>query len=107
MYFVCCINLLKRTIVFFQQLITILDPSEIHRPDKPEFADKDVNQFRDYSITENDAIKERVFQTYKAMHRNQTVDFVKGIEFDSEQTLNRNIMFTKPNNAQSAYSKND
>lgn len=55
-----------------------MDPSDIYRPDKPEFADKDVKKFRDYSVTDDDPIKERVFQTYKVMHRNQTVDFVKG-----------------------------
>lgn len=60
-----------------QQPITILDPSDIYRPDAPTFADKDLKQFRDYSIT-NDPIKERVFQTYSQMHCNQTVEFVQG-----------------------------
>lgn len=59
--------------------IKILDPSDVYRPDIPTFADKDLQQFRDYTVTENDPISERVFQTYKAMHQNQTVEFVQGI----------------------------
>lgn len=55
---------------------TILDPSELLRPEE-KFADKPISQFRDYSIDENDPIKERVRLTYKAMHTNQTVDFVQ------------------------------
>lgn len=61
-----------------QQSVSILDPSEIYRPDAPTFADKDLKLFRDYTLTENDPIKERVFQTYLQMHRNQTVEFVQG-----------------------------
>lgn len=56
---------------------TILDPSELLRPEL-KFAEKPVAQFRDYTIDENDPIKERVRLTYKAMHTNQTVDFVRG-----------------------------
>jgi len=58
-----------------KELINILDPSELHRP---EFAQKDLMAFRDYSVDENDPIKERVRRTYRQMHLNQTVDFVKG-----------------------------
>lgn len=55
-----------------------MDPSDIYRPDISSYAEKDVKKFRDYSIVEDDPIKERVRQTYANMHRNQTVDFVKG-----------------------------
>lgn len=61
-----------------QQSVIILDPSDIYRPDNPDFADKDVNKFRDYTVTENDPISQRIFQTYSKMHRSQTVDFVRG-----------------------------
>lgn len=95
-------NSLIKERYFFQQSVSILDPSELYRPDKDvNFADKDVKgtnwrgqafyvlnvpkgsflsfaEFRDYTVTENDPQMERVFQTYKAMHTNQTVDFVKG-----------------------------
>uniref|UniRef100_U5ENE7 Inositol oxygenase n=1 Tax=Corethrella appendiculata TaxID=1370023 RepID=U5ENE7_9DIPT len=54
----------------------LLDPSELLRPE-PEFADKSLSEFRDYSIDLNDPLKERVRQTYRKMHLNQTVDFVK------------------------------
>lgn len=53
----------------------MIDPSELHRP---EFADKDLTKFRNYDVDENDPIKERVRRTYRLMHQNQTVDFVKG-----------------------------
>lgn len=56
-----------------------MDPSDVYRPDIPTFADKDVNQFRDFTVKENDPITQRIFQTYIQMHTNQTVDFVKGI----------------------------
>uniref|UniRef100_A0A6P7FWY0 Inositol oxygenase n=1 Tax=Diabrotica virgifera virgifera TaxID=50390 RepID=A0A6P7FWY0_DIAVI len=56
--------------------VNIIDPSELLRPE-PKFAKKPVGQFRDYSIDENDPIKERVRKTYELMHTNQTVDFVK------------------------------
>ncbi|XP_019876172.1 inositol oxygenase [Aethina tumida] len=55
--------------------ISIIDPSEIHRPE-PKFAKKPVEKFRDYTVDENDPIKERVRRTYKEMHTHQTVDFV-------------------------------
>uniref|UniRef100_A0A336L865 Inositol oxygenase n=1 Tax=Culicoides sonorensis TaxID=179676 RepID=A0A336L865_CULSO len=53
----------------------LLDPSELLRPE-PEFADKALSKFRDYTVDENDPIKERVRRTYRLMHKNQTVDFV-------------------------------
>lgn len=58
-----------------KEIINMLDPSELHRP---EFADKDLSKFRDYSVDKKDPIKERVRRTYRLMHLNQTVDFVKG-----------------------------
>ncbi|XP_055913898.1 inositol oxygenase [Eupeodes corollae] len=60
-----------------QGQIDIIDPSELLRPEA-SFADKQLSQFRDYSVDENDPLKERVRQTYRDMHLNQTVDFVKG-----------------------------
>jgi hypothetical protein len=56
----------------------VIDPSELLRPE-PSFAKKPVAQFRDYTIDENDPIKERVRRTYKEMHTHQTVQFVQGI----------------------------
>ncbi|KAK9876115.1 hypothetical protein WA026_011232 [Henosepilachna vigintioctopunctata] len=53
-----------------------IDPSELLRPEV-KFADKSLSQFRDYSVDENDPIKERVRQTYVQMHTHQTVDFVR------------------------------
>lgn len=55
----------------------MIDPSELLRPEA-KFAKKPIAQFRDFSIDENDPIKERVRDTYFKMHTNQTVDFVKG-----------------------------
>lgn len=40
--------------------------------------DKSASKFRDYTIDKDDPLKERVRQTYRQMHLNQTVDFVKG-----------------------------
>lgn len=60
-----------------EHLVSIIDPSELLRPE-PKFAIKPVGQFRDYSVDENDPIKERVRRTYEEMHTNQTVDFVEG-----------------------------
>ncbi|XP_039961692.1 inositol oxygenase [Bactrocera neohumeralis] len=56
--------------------IELIDPSELLRPE-PAFADKCPSKFRDYSINEEDPLKERVRRTYREMHLNQTVDFVK------------------------------
>lgn len=57
--------------------VEIIDPSELLRPE-PYFADKPVSKFRDYSIDASDPLKERVRRTYREMHKNQTVDFVRG-----------------------------
>ncbi|RZC41904.1 inositol oxygenase, partial [Asbolus verrucosus] len=54
--------------------VKVIDPSELLRPE-PIFAKKPVGQFRDYSVDENDPIKERVRRTYKEMHTHQTVAF--------------------------------
>ncbi|KAF5297026.1 hypothetical protein FQA39_LY12240 [Lamprigera yunnana] len=56
--------------------IELLDPSELLRPE-PTFANRPLAQFRDYSIDENDPVKERVRRTYENMHTHQTVAFVK------------------------------
>lgn len=61
-----------------QQSVSILDPSELYRPEEVLFADKDLDKFRDYTVDENDPISARVLETYKKMHKNQTVDFVRG-----------------------------
>ncbi|XP_065173083.1 inositol oxygenase [Atheta coriaria] len=58
------------------ELTELIDPSQIYRPEA-KFADKPLDNFRDYSIDENDPIKERVRRTYELMHTHQTVDFVK------------------------------
>jgi inositol oxygenase len=54
----------------------VIDPSELLRPE-PDFADKGLSKFRDYTIDQNDPLKERVRKTYELMHKNQTVEFVK------------------------------
>ncbi|CAD7086753.1 unnamed protein product [Hermetia illucens] len=56
--------------------VGMIDPSELLRPE-PDFAEKPISKFRDYSIDETDPLKERVRRTYRLMHKNQTVDFVK------------------------------
>jgi len=56
--------------------VRYIDPSEHLRPEA-EFATKPIATFRDYSIDENDPIKERVRKTYLEMHTNQTVQFVQ------------------------------
>ncbi|CAH1963887.1 unnamed protein product [Acanthoscelides obtectus] len=56
--------------------VKIIDPSELLRPE-PKFAQKPISHFRDYSVDENDPIKERVRKTYEDMHTNQTVQFVR------------------------------
>lgn len=63
---------------YLQPSVSILDPSDVYRPDISTYADKDVKDFRTYVVDETDPIKDRVYQTYKAMHTNQTVDFVQG-----------------------------
>jgi len=57
--------------------IDLIDPSELLRPEC-FFAEKNISKFRDYTIDTNDPLKERVRETYRLMHLNQTVDFVKG-----------------------------
>jgi len=42
-----------------------------------DFVQKDVSEFRDYTIDDTDPVKERVRRTYRLMHLNQTVDYVK------------------------------
>lgn len=54
----------------------LIDPSELLRPE-PDFADKGISKFRDYTVDENDPLKERVRRTYQLMHKFQTVDYVK------------------------------
>lgn len=54
----------------------VIDPSELLRPE-PDFTEKGVSKFRDYTIDESDPLKEMVRKTYRLMHLNQTVDFVK------------------------------
>jgi inositol oxygenase len=73
--------------------IRFLDPSEHLRPE-PSFASKPLQAYRDYSIDENDPIKERVRRTYLEMHTNQTVAFVQSrIErWTRFNTLKANIM---------------
>lgn len=58
-------------------VVEMIDPSEHLRPEE-KFAAKPLTAFRDYTIDENDPMKERVRKTYLEMHTNQTVDFVKG-----------------------------
>lgn len=53
-----------------------INPSELLRPEL-KFADKNISKFRDYSVDETDPLKERVRNTYRMMHLNQTMDFVK------------------------------
>jgi len=55
----------------------LLDPSELMRPEV-KFADKELTKFRDYTVDENDPLKQRVRRTYRQMHLNQTVEFVQG-----------------------------
>lgn len=68
--------------LFSQKLVNILDPSELHRPEGVAFAEKDLDKFRDYTVNDNDPISLRVLNTYKQMHKNQTVDFVRGKYFE-------------------------
>lgn len=59
----------------------VIDPSELLRPEA-DFMEKGVSKFRDYTIDENDPLKEMVRKTYRLMHFNQTVDFVKSNYFN-------------------------
>ncbi|XP_065337555.1 inositol oxygenase [Cloeon dipterum] len=58
------------------QTVSILDPSELVRPEVG-FASKDEHEYRDYTVTAGDAHMERVLQTYTEMHDSQTVDSVR------------------------------
>lgn len=56
----------------------LLDTSELlHTSPHGGELDKDVAAFRDYSIDQEDKLKEMVRRTYLEMHTHQTVDFVK------------------------------
>ncbi|KFB42133.1 AGAP003635-PA-like protein [Anopheles sinensis] len=68
-------------LLHLRQHPNVLDVSELMRPE-PKFVDKEVSKFRDYTVDENDPLKERVRRTYKLMHTHQTVDFVKGRHAD-------------------------
>ncbi|XP_067132480.1 inositol oxygenase-like [Centruroides vittatus] len=52
--------------------LIILDPSELYRPEH-----KKTEKFRVFSNNKNDPIQRRVRETYRKMHNNQTVDFVR------------------------------
>lgn len=54
----------------------MIDPSELLRP---EIKHVDKSKFRDYTVDDTDPLKERVRRTYRQMHLNQTVGFVKGL----------------------------
>lgn len=54
----------------------MIDPSQLLRPEAA-FNDKPIEAFRDYTIDNEDPIKERVRRTYYTMHSNVTVDLVK------------------------------
>ncbi|XP_069357039.1 inositol oxygenase-like isoform X2 [Maniola hyperantus] len=56
--------------------ITLMDPSLLLRPEQV-YKDKPLECFRDYSVNDEDPIKERVRRTYYTMHSHMTVDFVK------------------------------
>lgn len=58
---------------------SLIDPSELLRPEL-KFVEK--SQFRDYSVDDTNPLKERVRLTYRQMHLNQTVDFVKGLSIE-------------------------
>jgi inositol oxygenase len=60
--------------------VRILDPSEHYRPEEQykdlELHGKQVDEFRRYSMDEDDYIQRRVKATYYEMHKRQTVEFV-------------------------------
>lgn len=56
--------------------VSMLDPSQLLRPERV-YDDKPVDAFRDYSVDDEDPIKQRVRKTYYTMHTNVTVDLVK------------------------------
>lgn len=53
-----------------------MDPSVLLRPEDNLEDDAKI-RYRDYTVNEDDPIKERVRKTYQEMHTFQTVDFVK------------------------------
>ncbi|XP_050668434.1 inositol oxygenase-like isoform X2 [Leptidea sinapis] len=59
-----------------KETVGVIDPSQLLRPEKI-YDDKPVTAFRDYSIDDNDPIRQRVRKTYYTMHTYMTVDFVK------------------------------
>jgi len=71
----------------YQQQPKVIDPSELLRPE-PDFTQKGISKFRDYTIDETDPLKEQVRKTYRLMHLNQTVDFVKGEKVKRVQLIN-------------------
>ncbi|XP_072934778.1 inositol oxygenase-like [Epargyreus clarus] len=58
-------------------VVSLIDPSLLFRPEKI-YDGKPIEAFRDYTVDENDPIKQRVKRTYYEMHSKMTVDFVKG-----------------------------
>ncbi|CAG9803560.1 unnamed protein product [Chironomus riparius] len=54
-----------------------MDISDFKINGQLDFVQKDVSEFRDYTIDDKDPVKERVRRTYRLMHLNQTVDYVK------------------------------
>ncbi len=58
-------------------VVEMIYPSEHLRPEA-KFASKAITDFRDYSIDENDPIKERVRKTYLEMHTHQTHYLLEG-----------------------------
>lgn len=61
--------------------VSMMDPSLLLRPEKV-YDGKPVDAFRDYTVDENDPIKERVRRTYYEMHTKMNVEFVKGRIFN-------------------------
>jgi inositol oxygenase len=62
--------------------VRVFDPSEHFRPEDIykdlELHGKQVDEFRRYTDDGEDHIQQRVRRTYYAMHKNQTVEFVRG-----------------------------
>ncbi|CAG4932050.1 unnamed protein product [Colias eurytheme] len=60
----------------YYEPVSMVDPSLLLRPEAV-YDDKPVAAFRDYTIDDNDPIRERVRRTYYTMHTNMTYDFVQ------------------------------
>lgn len=74
--YIRCVSLI--VVQEHHKTIDLIDPSELLRPEaKKEVDGKPLAKFRDYTIDRDDPLKERVRQTYRQMHLNQTVEFVK------------------------------